>query len=125
MESWLQWRRPAERCIYCGWEVWGVFVEPSTSYRFSGTSRGGKTVGGQITELSKIGIPRVRITRSRRAKTFDNSSRSLLTDPKARKVILVEHPLLPLYIKDIIARILFENHVRTGLVSYNTLLIFG
>ncbi|KAF5372771.1 hypothetical protein D9615_010125 [Tricholomella constricta] len=36
---------------------------------------------------------------------------SLLTDPKARKVILVEHPLLPLYIKDIIARILFENHV--------------
>lgn len=36
---------------------------------------------------------------------------SLLTDPKARKVILVEHPLLPLYIKDIIARILFENQV--------------
>ncbi|KAG6857384.1 hypothetical protein H0H87_004746 [Tephrocybe sp. NHM501043] len=36
---------------------------------------------------------------------------SLLTDPKARKVILVEHPLLPLYIKDIIARILFESHV--------------
>ncbi|KAG5636655.1 hypothetical protein H0H81_007274 [Sphagnurus paluster] len=36
---------------------------------------------------------------------------SLLTDPKARKVILVEHPLLPLYIKDIIARILFENQI--------------
>ncbi|KAF9466640.1 actin-domain-containing protein [Collybia nuda] len=36
---------------------------------------------------------------------------SLLTDPKARKVILVEHPLLPLHIKDIIARILFENQV--------------
>ncbi|TFK40187.1 fungal-specific actin related protein [Crucibulum laeve] len=36
---------------------------------------------------------------------------SLLTDPKARKVILVEHPLLPLYIKDMIARILFENQV--------------
>ncbi|GLB40286.1 putative actin family protein [Lyophyllum shimeji] len=36
---------------------------------------------------------------------------SLLTDPKARKVILVEHPLLPLYIKDNMARILFENHV--------------
>ncbi|KAK7033266.1 actin-related protein 10 [Favolaschia claudopus] len=34
---------------------------------------------------------------------------SLLTDPKARKVILVEHALLPLYIKDMIARILFEN----------------
>ncbi|KAF7336759.1 Fungal-specific actin related protein [Mycena venus] len=34
---------------------------------------------------------------------------SLLTDPKARKVILVEHPLLPLYIKDMMARILFEN----------------
>ncbi|KAG6828624.1 hypothetical protein H0H92_007269 [Tricholoma furcatifolium] len=36
---------------------------------------------------------------------------SLLTDPKARKVILVEHPLLPLYIKDMIARILFENQI--------------
>lgn len=36
-------------------------------------------------------------------------SSSLLTDPKARKVILVEHPLLPIYIKDMIARILFEN----------------
>ncbi|KAF9478855.1 fungal-specific actin related protein [Pholiota conissans] len=36
---------------------------------------------------------------------------SLLADPKARKVILVEHPLLPLYIKEVIARILFENQV--------------
>uniref|UniRef100_A0A0W0F1V0 Uncharacterized protein n=1 Tax=Moniliophthora roreri TaxID=221103 RepID=A0A0W0F1V0_MONRR len=34
---------------------------------------------------------------------------SLLTDPKARKVILVEHPLLPMYIKDTIARVLFDN----------------
>ncbi|KAI0749669.1 actin family [Daedaleopsis nitida] len=34
---------------------------------------------------------------------------SLLTDPKSRKVILVEHPLLPLHIKEIIARILFNN----------------
>ncbi|KIL58768.1 hypothetical protein M378DRAFT_85993 [Amanita muscaria Koide BX008] len=36
---------------------------------------------------------------------------SLLTDPKARKVIIIEHPLLPIYIKDIMARILFENQV--------------
>ncbi|KIJ14470.1 hypothetical protein PAXINDRAFT_135114 [Paxillus involutus ATCC 200175] len=34
---------------------------------------------------------------------------SLLTDPKSRKVILVEHPLLPLYIKDIFAKVLFGN----------------
>ncbi|KAA1477183.1 actin-like ATPase domain-containing protein [Dentipellis sp. KUC8613] len=34
---------------------------------------------------------------------------SLLTDPKSRKVILVEHPLMPVYIKDMIARILFGN----------------
>lgn len=34
-----------------------------------------------------------------------------MTDPKARKVILVEHPLLPLYIKELIAKILFDNHV--------------
>jgi hypothetical protein len=35
--------------------------------------------------------------------------RSLLTDPKSRKVIVIEHPLLPLYVKDILAKILFEN----------------
>lgn len=34
---------------------------------------------------------------------------SLLTDPKSRKVIVIEHPLLPLYIKDMVARILFTN----------------
>lgn len=34
---------------------------------------------------------------------------SLLTDPKSRKVIVIEHPLLPLYIKEIMARILFNN----------------
>lgn len=32
-----------------------------------------------------------------------------MTDPKSRKVILVEHPLLPLHIKETIARILFDN----------------
>lgn len=36
---------------------------------------------------------------------------SLLADPKARKVIVVEHPLLSLHIKEMIARILFENQV--------------
>lgn len=41
---------------------------------------------------------------------FDEVSvRSLLTDPKSRKVILVEHPLLPLYIKDALAKVLFGN----------------
>ena len=35
--------------------------------------------------------------------------RCLLTDPKSRKVIIVEHPLLPLYVKDMIAAALFEN----------------
>ncbi|KAG1722571.1 actin family [Suillus lakei] len=34
---------------------------------------------------------------------------SLLAEPKARKVILVEHPLMPLYIKDMLAGILFSN----------------
>ncbi|KAI0034933.1 actin family [Vararia minispora EC-137] len=33
----------------------------------------------------------------------------LLTDPKSRKVILVEHPLLPVYVKDTFARVLFGN----------------
>ena len=34
---------------------------------------------------------------------------SLLTDPKSRKVIIIEHPLLPVYVKEIIARVLFDN----------------
>ncbi|KAH8117931.1 actin-like ATPase domain-containing protein [Phellopilus nigrolimitatus] len=33
----------------------------------------------------------------------------LLTDPKSRKVIIVEHPLLPLYLKDMMASVLFDN----------------
>ncbi|GJE94573.1 actin-domain-containing protein [Phanerochaete sordida] len=34
---------------------------------------------------------------------------SLLTDPKSRKVIIIEQPLLPLHIKEALARILFNN----------------
>ncbi|CCA68903.1 related to fungal specific actin related protein-Laccaria bicolor [Serendipita indica DSM 11827] len=34
---------------------------------------------------------------------------SLMTDPKSRKVIIVEHPLLPLRVKDLLAKILFDN----------------
>lgn len=33
----------------------------------------------------------------------------LLTDPKSRKIILVEHPLMPVFIKEMLAKILFEN----------------
>jgi actin-related protein 10 len=32
-----------------------------------------------------------------------------MTDPKARKVLVVENPLLPLRVKELIARVLFEN----------------
>ncbi|KAI0322262.1 actin-domain-containing protein [Amylostereum chailletii] len=33
----------------------------------------------------------------------------LLTDPKSRKVIVIENPLLPVYVKDMFARVLFGN----------------
>ncbi|KAJ7170808.1 fungal-specific actin related protein [Mycena crocata] len=49
---------------------------------------------------------------------------SLLTDPKARKVIIVEHPLLPLYIKDMMARILFENLQVRG-ICFSTILLLS
>jgi actin-related protein 10 len=39
----------------------------------------------------------------------DASFSMLLADPKSRKVIIVEHPLLPLGVKDLMAQILFEN----------------
>lgn len=41
--------------------------------------------------------------------TLNSTIRILLTDPKSRKVIIVEHPLLPLYIKDMMASVLFDN----------------
>ncbi|KAG9224895.1 hypothetical protein CCMSSC00406_0001954 [Pleurotus cornucopiae] len=57
---------------------------------------------------------------------------SLLTDPKSRKVILVEHPFLPLHIKDILARVLFQNLQTTPLAGSRLtshlralLLVFG
>ncbi|KAI0271551.1 fungal-specific actin related protein [Gloeopeniophorella convolvens] len=34
---------------------------------------------------------------------------SLLTDPKSRKVIVVEHPMLPVHVKDTLAKVLFDN----------------
>ncbi|KAG8905918.1 hypothetical protein FRB99_007998 [Tulasnella sp. 403] len=34
---------------------------------------------------------------------------SLLADPKSRKIIVIEPPLMPVVIKDIVARILFHN----------------
>lgn len=41
------------------------------------------------------------------------TDRLLLADPKSRKVILVEHPLIPVVVKDAIVRVLFLNlHVR-------------
>lgn len=35
--------------------------------------------------------------------------RHLMADPKARKVIVVEHPLMPTRLKALLAHILFEN----------------
>ena len=34
---------------------------------------------------------------------------TLLADPKSRKVIILEHPLMPIYVKEMIGQILFEN----------------
>ena len=49
--------------------------------------------------------------------------RILLTDPKSRKVIIVEHPFLPLYIKDMMASVLFDNlQVRRSLLTLRILL---
>jgi actin-related protein 10 len=43
---------------------------------------------------------------------------SLLTDPKSRKILVIEHPLLPLYVKEMVARILFNNLQVSGAVSF-------
>lgn len=49
---------------------------------------------------------------------------SLLTDPKSRKIIIIEHPLLPLHIKDMFARILFNN-LQVLFISINSVSIVG
>lgn len=50
--------------------------------------------------------------------------RHLLVDPKARKVIIIEHPLLPLHVKDVIARVLFENlQVKLSFITLLALLL--
>lgn len=67
-----------------------------------------------------VRIPRVSVTSLNPAlhNLIKVYVRSLLTDPKSRKVILVEHPLLPLYIKDIFANVLFGNLQVCLVVSY-------
>jgi actin-related protein 10 len=50
--------------------------------------------------------------------TFIYDFSLLMTDPKSRKVIIVEHPLLPISIKDLMARILFDN-LNVGCVTIN------
>ncbi|GAA5903287.1 hypothetical protein JCM5296_005654 [Sporobolomyces johnsonii] len=46
-----------------------------------------------------------RVTRALRDMWFDH----LMTDPKTRKVLVVENPLLPTRVKEMIARVLFDN----------------
>ncbi|PFH53156.1 hypothetical protein AMATHDRAFT_138123 [Amanita thiersii Skay4041] len=73
--------------------------------------------GGSLWSLKRASDPMVRVEEDKLLEVRLQKAlrsvfhESLLTDPKARKVILVEHPLLPIYIKDTIARILFENQV--------------
>ncbi|EKM58531.1 uncharacterized protein PHACADRAFT_117568 [Phanerochaete carnosa HHB-10118-sp] len=61
------------------------------------------TVPGEKEEEDKL--LEARLQKCLRAVFHD----SLLTDPKSRKVIIVEQPLLPLHIKEALARILFNN----------------
>ncbi|KDQ16971.1 hypothetical protein BOTBODRAFT_221625 [Botryobasidium botryosum FD-172 SS1] len=42
----------------------------------------------------------------------------LLTDPKSHEVIVVEHPLMPLHIKEKLVRILFRNIQNSLLAVY-------
>ncbi|KAF8623632.1 hypothetical protein AX17_007332 [Amanita inopinata Kibby_2008] len=103
-----------------------VIIDPGSrvwKVGFSGEGRprdvlyAGGPSGGSLWSLKRPSDPtvraeedkllEVRLQKALRSVFHD----SLLTDPKARKVILVEHPLLPIYIKDIMARVLFENQV--------------
>lgn len=58
----------------------------------------------------------IRSLRNAHALTSPPSS-NLMSDPKARKVIVIESPLLPTQVKEMIARVLFDNlQVRPSLL---------
>lgn len=51
------------------------------------------------------------------ATVLDASCRHLLVDRGSRKVIVVEHPLIPLVVKDALVRVLFLN-IQVCCVSF-------
>jgi actin-related protein 10 len=61
--------------------------------------------------LVKKGVLQVSIEfeTSKLEDVLNDSGSKLLVDPKARKIIIVEHPLLPLCVKNMFAKVLFQN----------------
>ncbi|GAA5952269.1 hypothetical protein JCM21900_000471 [Sporobolomyces salmonicolor] len=77
-----------------------------------GLGRDGDGKAGEIWGLGKgesgdeqWEVREERVTRALRDLWFDH----LMTDPKTRKVLVVENPLLPTRVKEMIARVLFDN----------------
>jgi actin-related protein len=95
-------------------------VELESRDRSVSKGRGRQDARDQHREVHAVRVPRVSVTSLNPAlhNLIKVYVRSLLTDPKSRKVILVEHPLLPLYIKEIFANVLFGNLQVFSVVSY-------
>jgi hypothetical protein len=109
MESGIQRRGQTKRCVLRSRKDWNIFVGSQSSQGNCGTSRAGQIIGSQLGEMFEIRFSSVRTLFVSLGLKRSLICSSLLTDPKSRKVILVEHPLLPLYIKEMMARILFNN----------------
>ena len=89
-------------------------MDAQQSPKSCGQGRGRQVVGSKITDQFESGFSRVCPSNTTLTDCYMTDipispSSSLLTDPKSRKVIIIEHPLLPLHIKDMFAKILFTN----------------
>lgn len=111
MESRIQWRRKTTGCLLRRRSQRTTILEIDAPHGSCCKGRGGETTRSSATALSSFCIPRVCPHSCGHSWLLISLPSSLLADPKARKVIVIEHPLLPLYIKEVIARILFENQV--------------
>src|ERR1700676_4751886 len=107
MEGGFQWGWETKRCFLCCRKDWNIFVGSQSSLGPCRTSRAGQIIGSQFGKMFEICISSVCSIILLVIHKPQQMCSSLLTDPKSRKVILVEHPLLPLYIKETMARILF------------------
>ena len=109
MEGWFQWGGKTKRRILCC-DSRDFFVGPLSRARDPiERAEQDRLLEIKLETCLRSVFHQCVLSQILKGQRYNCICSSLLTDPKSRKVILVEHPLLPLYIKETMARILFNN----------------